>query len=50
MKYPEMKTKAPYESPQWVEIRIRSAQNLLQGSSYNDDGNEIPDPDGEENW
>lgn len=50
MKYLEMKTKAPYASPQWEEIRIAYEQDLLQASPYNDDGNEELDPDGEENW
>lgn len=50
MKYPEMKTKLPYVSPQWDEIRIAYEQELLQASPYNDDGNEELDPGGEENW
>ena len=50
MKYPEMKTKVPYESPLWDEIRIAYEQDLLQASPYNDDGNEAFDPEGEESW
>lgn len=50
MKRTELSRPAPYVAPQVKLERLAPAQQILQGSVFNEDGNEIFDREEEEDW
>lgn len=50
MKHTEISRPVPYEAPQAKLEQIALAQQILQGSVFNEDGNQLFDREEEEDW